>query len=289
MRDIPVEYYLITIPVLAVFISVANVVKNVGYFSKKDRSFKAVVAAAGGKGAVFDPRVLVDRRMASDDFRIGKSASKCAAIEYRGPGLRAAAVTPREWKTVMDQFHDAKARLVKWLEANRARLPQKTYEVLVSETKEIRLQRPPAAAEPDLAWRGIVALSSDEKGPLIRAGGGFPKLVRRHPAWSRFELARAIAQRWAPCSLLSLGVESPWTPLLDCIGAPGREGCEAGSYSEAAWAVSTAVASIVSGPGCDVPAFAPPAIKACLKRVPMPSDPKQEFAMVSGAGAVSHE
>src|SRR5690606_26170291 len=141
---------------------------------------------------------------------------------------------------------------------NRANIGEKAAGLMEERVRGLRLQRPPAAEEPDLSWRGIASLTEDSLGYMVRVGGGFIKLAQKDPPRARFELARLLAQSWAPCELTKNGVDGAaiWAPLLKCLGVEEKAGCAAGSYSEAGWAISTTLAAVVANPGCTVPAFA---------------------------------
>jgi hypothetical protein len=113
----------------------------------------------------------------------------------------------------------------------------------------------------------------DAKQPLIRIGSGFMKLSRQQPDRARYEIARVIAQTWAPCELKVAGAsqgETLWNPLLACLGMSGGDkGCVAGSSSEAGWAVSSTLAMTLANPGCTIPAFKEVAQAECWKKIPL--------------------
>lgn len=196
----------------------------------------------------------------------------CAAIEYRGLGPDRTRVTKGEWITVMDQFHAAKHGLLSWLEKRKREVPAPVFEAMSNQVKNLKIQRPPAAEEPDLSWRGIGVYTQNSEGePIVKLGGGFVRLSTRHPARARFEMSRLVAQSWAPCEMskLAAGAETTWSPLLKCLGVNESQGCGAGTYSEGGWAISTTLAKAVAGPGCLVPAFKDPSLAKCAATLPL--------------------
>jgi hypothetical protein len=208
------------------------------------------------------------------------AGSECPAIEYRGAGPQATKVTKGEWTAVMEQFHGAKHALLGALEKRRKDLPPATSKALEAQVRSLKIQRPPAPDEPDLSWRGIGVYTQNSEGePIVKLGGGFVRLVTRHPARARFEMARLVAQSLAPCELKRLGAhEATWDPLLKCLNVNDKQGCGQGSYSEAGWAVSTTLAAAVAPPGCQIGAFRAPEALQCMKRVPLST------AMAQGEG-----
>ena len=139
--------------------------------------------------------------------------------------------------------------------------------------QEVKLQRPPVADEPDLAWRGVAVLGKDLDGePMIRMGNGFLKLLVREPERGKFELARLAAQTWAPCEFQSGDQKAqsamPWGALVKCLGVQEPNACGPGTYSEAGWAVSTVLAYKVANPGCKIPALAESSVAACVNEIP---------------------
>jgi hypothetical protein len=221
----------------------------------------------------------------------------CEQVELRGDGPEITKVSKEDWAAVMKTFHAVKADLLGWLAKRRRELPERTAAVMEKQVSTLRIQRPPVAEEPDLAWRGIAVWTLDSAGePMIRVGGGFVKLVVQQPARARFELARLVAQAWTPCELARVDAGAPWEPLLKCMGVNEQHACATGSYSEGGWAVSTVMARVVADPGCNIPVFADPSYAGCLKAVPLPrsvadhSDQGQAKRAVTGrspAGAPS--
>lgn len=208
---------------------------------------------------------------------------ECDAIEYRGAGPQATKVTKGEWTAVMSHFHGAKNSILALIEKRRHDLADGTAQALEHQIRNLKIQRPPASDEPDLSWRGIGIFTQNSEGePMVKLGGGFVHLVTKHPARARFEMARLVAQSLAPCELQRIGAsEATWTPLLTCLGMTESQGCGQGTYSENGWAVSTAIASAVSAPGCQIPAFKSSELAQCAKRIPL----GKETAQVENAPA----
>ena len=209
---------------------------------------------------------------ASATITTGATASnQCTSIEYRGDGPTFTKVDDKEWEKVMTQYHGVKGELLAWLNKHRKEFPDKTANVMEAQIQKLKIQRPPANEEPDLTWRGIGIWTQDATGaPIIRMGSGLVKLMVKQPQRGRFEMARLVAQTWSPCELQRVDAAGAWDPFVKCLGVEDRKGCSAGTYSEAGWAVSTAMAAIVSAPGCTVPAFADPTIAGCLKKPKLP-------------------
>ena len=202
---------------------------------------------------------------------------QCGTTEIRGDGPVLTKVTPEEWAMVMAEFHGVKKNLLTWLEHNKGKFPPKTYELMEKQIQDVKLQRPPVAEEPDLAWRGVAVLGKDLEGdPMIRMGNGFLKLLVREPDRGKFELARLAAQTRAPCEFQKGEFQkaqagTPWGPLVKCLGIDEPNACGAGTYSEAGWAVSTVLAYKVANPGCTVPALVDPSVAACVNEIPFTS------------------
>jgi hypothetical protein len=193
----------------------------------------------------------------------------CEPIEYRGAGPSQTRVTKAEWAKVMEQFHGAKTDLLGWLEKNRKHMPEAAAAQMERQVRELKVQRPPAVDEPDLAWRGIgIYTQGGEHDPLVKLGGGFMSLVRKSPRRARFEMVRLVAHAWAPCELARVAsVEGAWNPLLKCLGVDDGHSCGSGTFSEAGWAVSTSFASQLAAPGCLPLAFKDPATAQCLSQI----------------------
>jgi hypothetical protein len=198
--------------------------------------------------------------------------SFCESVEYRGPDN--GRMTDEQWRKTMVQFHNAKHDLLTWLADHRTTVPKEVAEHMESEVKELRLQRPPTPDFPDLAFRGIGLWTrpSGER-PIIKLGGGFGKLAENAPGRARFELSRLIAQTWSPCELAHspvahhLPAGGAFAEMLSCLSVKDDNACAPGSFSEAGWAVSSAIAAVASPPGCTVPAFAEGVGASCLKEI----------------------
>lgn len=206
----------------------------------------------------------------SKDAASAGGASPCLAIEYRGEGPKATKVTKGEWSTVMDQFHGAKHRLLEWIDKNEGDLGQSNAQAMAQQVRGLKIQRPPASDEPDLAWRGIGVFTQNSEGePIVKVGGGFLRLSHSHPARAKFEMARLVAQALGPCELKRFGAsEGTWSPLLKCLGVNESHGCGQGTYSEGGWAVSTTLAANVSNPDCRIEAFQSPDMAKCMAKIP---------------------
>jgi hypothetical protein len=247
-------------------------------------------AETGSEAAERDAAHEPSAKLAAAANDAAATGKDCAPVEYRGNGPEHTKVTKAEWAAVMDQFHDAKDQLAKWLHQNRAAIPEATYSMMERQVKNLKIQRPPSADEPDLAWRGIgVYTQGNDNEALIKIGGGFVKLANRHPARAKFEIARLVAQSWAPCELARASnaeTSTAWAPLMKCLGLAEGQGCGQGTFSEAGWAVSTTVAASVSPPGCSIQAFNDPELAKCLKHVPFGS---RTVASANGATGAAHE
>jgi hypothetical protein len=196
----------------------------------------------------------------------------CGSFEYFGAGLKHPAPTAADWDALKKSYWGIKADLEKFLVKHQLEIPQETWKQMRSSLKDLTIHKPSIELEADLAWRGIPVLTRDGEGkPMVRLGAGFMKLFREKPQRAKFELARVMAQVWSPCELSSHHADPVWTGLLKCMKLEGAEGCGQGQYSEAGWAVSTAVAQQVAAPGCTIPAFADASgkeLKACADEIP---------------------
>ena len=194
----------------------------------------------------------------------------CGTAEFRGSGPEMQAISAADWAQVMDVYHDAKARLIGWLERQRSSLTPALFAHMKREIEMLRVQRPPAEREPDIAWRGIAVMTDDgSKAPLVRLGGGMIELVKADRARATFEMARVLAQRWAPCALSQQGGSALWKSLEGCLQTEEdpQLSCVPGGYSESGWMISTAVAARVADPGCRITGLVPEAgRKECRDR-----------------------
>lgn len=207
----------------------------------------------------------------------GGVGSRCAPAEFRGESLNRVEVDLAIWSEVMDEFHNAKEELQRWLGVNRSKISPRSYEVLKNQVSEIKIQRPPTPQAADLTWRGIgVYVIDAEKGPMIRIGGGLLALVSRDKIRSQFELTRLIAQVWAPCELKRVGVaENIWGDLITCLKVTESDMCAEGSFSEAGWAVSSTLAYAISPPRCKLPVFQKDEYASCLSMIAVKKERKR--------------
>lgn len=281
MREWSWSYLLLAVPVLAVGFGVRYFVhQQHGTAARSTSSVSSgqtVVDSDSFSETLDDPEREQQPRRANSAKGAGdasaSAATSCRSVEYRGFGPEYTHITPKEWTRTLTLFGGVKRDLLAWLERKRGDLPKETYGLLRKQMEGVQLQRPPSAAEPDLAWRGIGVTGMNAKNQAwVRLGGGFTRFIRFEPQRARFELARLVAQTWAPCELQKLGnAPGPWQPLLSCLKIDEQKGCGTGSYSESGWAVSTAIASVVSDPGCRIPAFEDQASMACVQNFPIAS------------------
>lgn len=201
----------------------------------------------------------------------GRTDQQCVSVEFRGEGPTRSASTPADWSKVVDLFLEAKKDLGQWMERNKRGFSEKTWTLMDRQLRAVKLQKPPVAEEPDLAWRGIGVFGRDAaQNPVVRIGPGFVKLVARAPERAKFETIRLLAQAWAPCELAREDASEPWSPLLACLQVNEKQACAPESVSEGGWAVSSALAAMLARPGCEVPAFHEPAVARCLQKFPFP-------------------
>ena len=208
----------------------------------------------------------------SEPVRESASPGQCVSEEFPGRSPETAQISKIGWESVMEEFHGAKSLLTSWLEAHRSQFSEKTYQWMSDRISDARLQRPPSAEEPDMSWRGIGAVTYlSGKTPMIRVGAGFEKWVTEKPKRARFELARLLAQTWAPCEMAKVDSSAPWNAFVSCMDlgkeADPSKACASGTFSEAGWAVSSAIAAAASPPGCKIPAFDRAPAAECLKKI----------------------
>jgi hypothetical protein len=231
--------------------------------AKSRRPASAMRLAGGAESDA--PAAVADHLLATADAR-----GQCESVEFPGDGRQSGEVSTDRWSSLMKQFHGAKADLLAWLKRESRHFNEEQLAMMEGQVRAIRIQRPPHAEEPDLHWRGTVALTRDSLGePLLRVGTGFLTLVEKQPARARFELARIVAQTWSPCELQRLHVGKPWAGLLGCLGLEAEaQGCTDGSLGDGGWAVSSIIASRVAPPGCALPALNDEKVSACLNTFP---------------------
>ncbi len=211
-----------------------------------------------------------ERRSMTEGARLGgvlEREGSCVSAEYWvAQGPQSTPPTAREWSEALSVYQEVKAQLAEFLRARSATVGVEKTAKLEKLLREVRLDRPPSAEEPDLAYRGIVIFTRDERGsPLLRMGPGFLKLAQSHTERARFELARAISQVWNPCDPELAGV---WGKFSKCMGWDAVSQCESASYSDLAWSVSTWVAQQVAPPGCKVPGLNDAQFQVCSDRLP---------------------
>ncbi len=198
-----------------------------------------------------------------------QAAQKCASIEFPGAGPSIIKVDGKEWQSILTRYHEVKASYLAWLNNHRAEIGEASYAVMEKRMHDLRIQRPPTLEEPDLPWRGIgVFTRNHDNTPLVRLGEGFRRLMEKEPKRAHYELARLVAQTWAPCELAQEKVIGVWDNALACTNVHEEKACAVGSYSEGGWAVSSYMAALVSAPGCSVPAFKEAAVASCLTMLP---------------------
>lgn len=201
---------------------------------------------------------IANRSLASSaaNLRTGVDAQgNCTAVEYPGRGPASRGWSDSEWKKIGEFFQGTKTQLEGWIGKESAAFTERARTIMKQQLTALKIERP-ASDEPDLAWRGIVIWNYDSSGnPVIRVGAGFRDLMTNHPQRARFEMARAMVHGWSPCEMVRLNTPQPWVKTLTCLGVDPNVKCGPGSYSDAAWAVSTTVAAAVANPGCQIPAF----------------------------------
>jgi hypothetical protein len=231
------------------------------------------VAVAGSATTVIETKAHYNEPQAQytePEAQYNEKGQACGSIEYRGDGMKGTHITDVEWTKVVSQFHDVKAGVLTWFDRHHKGFAEKSIQLMEEQLRSVKLDKPPIADEPDLSWRGTGVFTYSTAGaPEIRIGGGFVKLALKQPARSKFEFARLLLQSVAPCEMIKLGADPSWDPLLKCLGINETQACAAGTYSEAGWAVSSGLASVISPPGCSIPAFKGESV-ACLKKVPLP-------------------
>jgi hypothetical protein len=80
-------------------------------------------------------------------------------------------------------------------------------------------------------------------------------------------MTRLVSQVWSPCELKAVHGGEPWTGIQACLGVSDSNACEPGSYSEGAWAVSTALAYGLDRPDCKLAAFEETSGASCLSMI----------------------
>jgi hypothetical protein len=227
-------------------------------------------AAVIGPSLTEPPQVVaVDLK---DRNREPAASGECVTEEFPGRSPETAQISKTGWDAVMEEFHGAKTQLAAWLDAHKSRFSEKTYQWMGKRIADARLQRPPSSDEPDLSWRGTGSVSAmSDQTLLIRVGAGFEKWVSEKPQRARFELARLLAQAWAPCEMAKVDSSAPWKDFVSCMDlvneADPAKACGKSTVSEAGWAVSSAIAAQATPPGCKIPAFNRAPASECLKKI----------------------
>jgi hypothetical protein len=213
------------------------------------------------------PQVTMKVKFPIRNLSTQETNGQCKSLEFRGDGFQGSRITGEEWQKVVQMFQTSQKLLKAWLSRHRTQMSEKDAVFLEAQLDAIQLERPPSLEEPDLNWRGIgVFTRNSENVPVIRIPVGFVKLALRYQKRAQFEMSRLVAQSWAPCELQAAGIENPWESLLKCLEVAEPQACAAGTYSEGGWAVSSAIAAMVSPPDCPLPAFNSPRKAECLQK-----------------------
>ena len=106
----------------------------------------------------------------------------------------------------------------------------------------------------------------ESQAPIVLLGGGYLGLLKHSPDRAGFELTRAVAQVWSPCALRSALGKGLWGKSIRCLTPQEPETCDVGTFSMQGWWISTALATLISPPGCEVPAFKGKSVKASLAK-----------------------
>lgn len=209
-----------------------------------------------------------------DDGIIATAGGKfCGSAEYFGAGPEQTQLDPVFWSQFMGEYHAAKSNLIQWISANRSYFSDAFIKEMEEEVRGTRVMRPQNQIEPDLTWRGVAAWTRPRAGAvenggrpaLIHVGSGFLQLFQKNRARARFEIARLLAQSWSPCELAHSKDSKVFKEFYSCMGLTETQiECKPGVVSEATWALSTAVALLVSQPGCQIQAFSDERSAACL-------------------------
>lgn len=186
---------------------------------------------------------------------------------------------------IIQMFEDSQARLLLWLKRNENQFSHSDQMRMKKRVEEARLNWASQEHLPDLMWREIVIWneSHSEDQVEVTVSPRFEKLIRLQPRRAQFEMTRALAQSWAPCQMHPDQPVTIWTEYLNCMGMIDSGSCHFTSYSEAGWAISSALASVVAGPGCVLPAFTTGMRLSCLKKV-APLEKKMS-SILSAVGA----
>lgn len=174
-----------------------------------------------------------------------------------------------EVQAVAEIFYAAKGALVIWLEQNASRLGQERVAAMKAQLLETDVVTAGGDASSDLAWRGAAVLVRAHDGGKseVRFGRGFAQLAKKQPEFARFEASRVLAQVWDSCA-----GGPAWDGFLKCMNLEdaNARGCAPGAYSEAGWAISTAIAAQASNPGCRIPALDGDRERRCVSKHLLP-------------------
>lgn len=211
--------------------------------------------------------------------RAPASASKsgeplCSSVEYLGDG----SLGDADWRHVQNVFDDSKSAVFGWLAKNHARFSPAQWSAMHAQLSSVILEHPSTKIDSDLAMRGIGILGQAHSSAArpLKLGEGFVKLLVLDPDRAKFELTRLITQSWSTCEGKKVAAESPWTAYLNCMDVVGDFGCGENEFSESGWAISSAVASLVSHPGCRIPAFDDRAHAQCIEKTLFPEKSKNQ-------------
>lgn len=242
-------------------------VASIGAKGKSKGGERVIPVASIGSSAM--PEGFVD-----DGIIATANGKFCGSAEFFGAGPEQTQMDPVLWSQFMGEYHAAKNNLIQWVSANKAYFSDAFIKEMEDEVRGTRVMRPQNQIEPDLTWRGVAAwtrpragaVENGERPALIHVGSGFLQLFQKNRGRARFEIARLLAQSWSPCEMARSKDSKVFKEFYSCMGlTESQTECKAGAVSEATWALSTAVASLVSQPGCQIQAFADEKSAACLK------------------------
>lgn len=240
-----------------------------GWFSKIKKSVGGVIATPPGGPAVeggapgLSPKAAESIAKLRDDLDgIITKDGTCIVGEFRGLGHAAEPGSPIEmWARTQGMFEGSRISVRKWITANQDRLGESTAEAMNAKLDQLRAVLDTREEMPDLAWRGIGVIVKDAEGAdVIHLSSGFVRLVAKDPKRARWEIVRLMTQTWSPCEF------KVFNELASCLKTDPSMGCEKGGYSEAAWAISTALATTISPPGCEMKVFKQPEMSGCLAK-----------------------
>jgi hypothetical protein len=207
--------------------------------------------------------------------RLQDETGGCESFEFLTPDPASAAPSDAEWAPMLEMYRATKNKLIDYASQFEAELTPPVLEAMKEKMKAVRIYRPPGTDEPDLAFRGIGIYSQASGGtPVLRIGPGFVSLFEQHPERARFEMARLLAQAWAPCEFPAAPEGPVFNSLLKCLGVDQKLGCDPRGFSDAGWALSTALANAVAYPGCEIPGLKTESVRACIPQFKPSSEAK---------------